>query len=633
MGQDLRPEEQLGNLFGSYKAEWLDEQIFDLFTEPTYWPELTTQKPCVLVGARGTGKTTVLRMLSYEGQYAVHGRTPEAFGSMEFIGFYERVDTNRVRAFDGPEIEEHQWIRIFAHYLNLRMAAAILRFTGWCADHLGMPDLLKPSVCEAAALSLNASAAKNQADLSAAIEKALITLEAEVNNVGEKLPGMLSLQKAPVDLLIQGLRQTLPGRRFFFLFDEYENFTEYQQRVVNSIIKHSGEGYALKIGVRDFGFRTRATLNPEEQLVNPADYVRVPIAEKLKGARFNKFAAQVCNSRLVRIGTPSGELTHSIDELLPGLTEAQEAERLGIDQMLSEPHEALRRDLTSQEFDTFAGSPKLEQFLVARWADHKQQDLASTARSYLARDHEWVNRVNNYSYALLFSIRRGRGKRGIQKYYCGWETFAAISAGNIRYLLELVERTLLLHLERGGEMDQSVDPEIQTLAAQGVGRKNLTELEGLSVHGARLTKVVLGLGRVFQVLAADPIGHAPEVNEFELVPTKANGEAGTDIADAEELLRMAVAHLALLRKPGSKVSNEPTDTRDYDYRLHPIFSPLFVFSHRQKRKVSLSERDLLGFVTATSETIAAVLARHRLSPEVELPEQLAFFESFYRGRS
>jgi len=46
-------EEQLNSLFGSYRAEWLREQLFDLFTEPNYFPGLTTNRPCVLVGGRG----------------------------------------------------------------------------------------------------------------------------------------------------------------------------------------------------------------------------------------------------------------------------------------------------------------------------------------------------------------------------------------------------------------------------------------------------------------------------------------------------------------------------------------------------------------------------------------------------
>jgi len=46
-------EEQLSELFGSYKAEWLKEHMFDLFTEPAYFPELTTSRPCMLLGGRG----------------------------------------------------------------------------------------------------------------------------------------------------------------------------------------------------------------------------------------------------------------------------------------------------------------------------------------------------------------------------------------------------------------------------------------------------------------------------------------------------------------------------------------------------------------------------------------------------
>ncbi len=73
----MTPEEQLSQLFGGYRAEWLKEQVFELFTEPSYFPELKTPRPCILIGGRGTGKTTVLRGLSYEGQFALSGNKPE----------------------------------------------------------------------------------------------------------------------------------------------------------------------------------------------------------------------------------------------------------------------------------------------------------------------------------------------------------------------------------------------------------------------------------------------------------------------------------------------------------------------------------------------------------------------------
>jgi hypothetical protein len=67
------PQSLLSRLLGLYKAEWLNGELFELFTEPGYFGHLTTARPCVLTGGRGTGKTTVLRGLSYEGQFALAG--------------------------------------------------------------------------------------------------------------------------------------------------------------------------------------------------------------------------------------------------------------------------------------------------------------------------------------------------------------------------------------------------------------------------------------------------------------------------------------------------------------------------------------------------------------------------------
>jgi hypothetical protein len=85
--ESVSAEEALSSVFGSYKAEWLQERVFDFFTAPDYLPELLTARPCVLLGGRGTGKTTVLKGLSYEGQFAINGRNPstiaDCYGSQQ----------------------------------------------------------------------------------------------------------------------------------------------------------------------------------------------------------------------------------------------------------------------------------------------------------------------------------------------------------------------------------------------------------------------------------------------------------------------------------------------------------------------------------------------------------------------
>ena len=79
-------------------------------------------------------------------------------------------------------------------------------------------------------------------------------------------------------------------------------------------------------------------------------------------------------------------------------------------------------------------------------------------------------------------------------------------------------------------------------------------------------------------MAANPFGHTPEVNQFNL---------SSDIDDADhrntvsQLVQEGVMHLAILRYPGSKLQAE-SDTRQFDYVVHPIFAPFFVFGHRRK---------------------------------------------------
>jgi len=63
----------------------------------------------------------------------------------------------------------------------------------------------------------------------------------------------MSLQGAPIDELLMQVVE-LPqfiGKHFFFLIDEFENFTDAQQVVMNTLIKHCGQNHSFKIGVKE----------------------------------------------------------------------------------------------------------------------------------------------------------------------------------------------------------------------------------------------------------------------------------------------------------------------------------------------------------------------------------------------
>ena len=632
--QDARPptaEEQLSEVFGSYKAEWLRERVFDFFTAPDYLPELMTSRPCVLVGGRGTGKTTVLRGLSYEGQFALTGRDARAIPEWKHYGLYLRVNTNRVMAFSGPEVDDSLWIKLFSHYLNLLLCDQVVRFLAWFRLYTSLEFELEPRRAADISASLHLGSASSIRELAENLTSARLKFEAFINNVADAPRPSLSMQGAPVDALFEAITELSPFKKnkaFFFLVDEYENFQDYQQQVVNTLIKHSGQWYTFKIGVRELGWRMRSTLNQNEQLVSPADYVRINIVERLEGDAFKEFAKSVCNSRLATIRLEDQPIISNIETVLPGLTEDEEAEKLGINEVIRDFESEVAQHATAQSLS--GRLTGLQMLLLKSWAETQRISYADVLTQFAHNPEEWHVRFGNYKHALLFAIRRG--KRGIRKYYAGWDVFTQLAASNIRYLIELVDQSLVHHLRDGAPLDTPVPPETQTKAAQAVGRKNVSELEGLSVYGAQLTKLVLGLGRVFQVMAAQPFGHAPEVNQFHI----SDGEESFTVADlpddVDRLVKSAVMHLALIRFPANKLADEG-ETRDYDYMIHPVFSAFFVFSHRRKRKMVISASDLIGLVREPQQFIPRILARQNRSADEELPEQVLLFQGYYGRHS
>ncbi|MBX3406695.1 MAG: hypothetical protein KF869_08020 [Phycisphaeraceae bacterium] len=624
------PTQELSRLFGMYKAEWLNGQLFELFTEPTYFPDLRSQRPCVLIGGRGTGKTTVLRGLSYEGQFALAGRDATAIRSWEHIALYYRVNPNRVTAFKGPELSENDWTKCFAHYMNLLLCGRLVDFLTWYSLHTGVEPRFAASDLNDLCASLHLAPATSISSVGSHIRSAVIGFEACINNIGDGSLPPLSIQGAPIDALTGAIAATpeLSGRTFAFLLDEYENFLDYQQRVVNTLIKHSEGPYTFKIGVRELGWRVRETLNTNERLVHPADYQRIDIGEHFSESTFRDFADKVCNSRLNKAIAPSGT-ARSIRDFFPRHSDEEEARRLGVEDSLRDVYWEMSQSSDQSLQAAAKNMEPLKLYFLKLWANGQNLSLMEVLQDHQQNVGTWQTRYENYKHSCLFAIRKG--KRGIRKHYAGWDVFCLLAAGNIRYLLELVHQSFLVHFDERGDAADAVTPEHQTIAAERVGKKNLTELEGVSVEGARLTKLLLSLGRLFQVMAADPVGHTPEVNQF-CIASETPEQLIRVTPELESLLRAAIMHLALVRQTGNKLADE-ADTRDYDYMVHPIFAPFFVFSHRRKRKMKLTPDELLGLVRAPADTIRTILAKTGRSEQPALPDQLLLFQGFFRGTS
>ena len=619
---------RLTELFSGYRAEWLNEQIFDLFTEPSYFPQLTASHPCFLEGGRGTGKTTALRSLSYQGQAALRYSDSGRSDKWDYYGMYYRINTNRVRAFSGDEVTESQWIRMFGHYLNLEFCELLIQFLKWYGKHHSTAIALDARALDPIATALGIGQVGGIEDFHDNLRISKLTFESTINNVASTFPlPLLSMQGVPVDLLVAELKSTpqFADTSFFFLIDEYENLADYQQRVLNTLIKHCGDLYSFKVGVRELGFREKSTLNEFEVLTHPADFKLINISHELSvDNRFSRFAADVCSQRLAEVFGGGDKAPH-LTKLLPEMSPEDEAELLGVVEAVKDTVDDLKRDpVNRSRFQSWLSSAHpLELFALSERAKVEQVPASDKLIEVLDDPKTWAVHYDNYKYSYLFSIRRG--KRGIRKYFAGWRVFCSLAGANIRYLLELVDQAIDRHLKGGNDPQGVISVKIQTEVAQITGQRNLRQLEGLSLNGAKLTRLLLGLGRVFQVMAEDPFGHTPEVNHFHLASASPGSAISQTVAP---ILHEAIMHLALQRYPASKLQAQ-TNIRDFDYATHPIFSPFFGFSHRRKRKIEITDQEILDLIERPNVAISSILTRQNRRTNVDLPEQMVLFEGYY----
>ncbi|MCP4303734.1 MAG: hypothetical protein GY788_02410 [bacterium] len=631
----------LADVFGTYKQERMGRDMFEHFVTPGYFPELRTRTPVVVIGGRGTGKTTALWGLSYEGTYLRSGSKPGFLQDSEIVGLYLRCDRAVAQTFSGSSRPEEDWRKIFTHYINLAFASLIVDFGIWADGH-GVPvelpgsDEVMADVVTSLGQDLATADVVDLVGLQRLLRRETTLLELAVNNNRPLSELSLSLLGRPFMPLVRNLFQASGGKAVGFLLDEYESFSATQQQVINTLVKNAETEYTIKIAVRELGFHSRGVVGGGEPLISPADYTVIDLNRRLSGSRFTRFATDVVNTRIDEFNRRvdlDGPRLLAAAELFPGLTVAEEAKLLGAETVAQDVKQSvLSQTEISEHTRSFIGNASDVELVVLKyWASSDRIDLARAAAEAATNSRRWDNRIVNYGYASLFTLKSRRAVK-IRKYYCGWDTYTLMAAGNIRFLLLLVSNALRLAQEDdqlGAGLD--VSPATQTEAAQEVGKEHLVEVRDIDQVGADLLRLGLGLGRLFETMARDPYGHTPEVNEFYLSPADIEELNDDERQALEDLLRAAVQHSVVLRVPSSKRRDALT-TREDDYLLHPILSAAFVFTHRRKRKILLRPRDLLGLVGEPRETLRDILSRtgRDLAEDTAfLPGQLELFDAYF----
>lgn len=608
--------------FSDYRAEWATDLFPGLFIEPPYLEKLSSKGPAVLVGGRGTGKTTALRSLRFDAfaGWSTQSRSIRA-ASTSYLGVYIRLNKNRVLAF-REDLVGDEYKKAFVHYFNVLCCLELCLLGKWLSEQ-GERSIDLSRVCQ----SLAMEGQEDCAALHRRLLSALTALEVMVNNPSTLTSAVFSAPEAPVRAMADALTSSgLVGNKSIFIcLDEYENLENWQQSIVNTYIKHSEPPLAFKVGVRRHGLRCRETSGPGDLLVTPDDYAEIDIAKY----QFDQFATAVAELRLQRARTEGNHVPSSLNYLLPSLSTNDEAVLLGCEQHADVVRAELGESRSVDLAEWAAKRSAFELYFVRYWCQRESAPSVTDACiDWMRHPREWADRINNHGYASLFWLSLGRKGARIRKYFSGADTFLTLASGNIRYFLELLGEAISLARAEDDDLNAGISPLIQTRAARLVARRRLDQLDSVSELGAQIKRLTLAIGKVFFEFARSPVGRAPEQNCFVL-----SGGSGSR-RKIEHLLQAGISSLAFESDARTKATNE-NEMRDSEYRLHPIFCPFFEFSHRKKRHVVFAAGTLLEVLENPTAAITSLLATSKAkstqAPLDELPIQLAMFDEFFSG--
>ena len=608
-------------MFGDNRAEWPATNFGGLFVTPTYLTKLEARRPCILVGGRGTGKTTALQSLKFDSCLERLKASGQSFGDQEYFGILIRINKNRVRSFHGSD-GILDWGKYFSHYFNLLACAELTFLTVWLQAQSGKTlsrEFVQAIATDLGILDFEGASAP---ELGVAIKNQISRLQLKVNNPNSPLEVVLSMAESPMRTFVDALEASglSDGRTIFCCIDEYENLLDYQQAILNTYIKHAAPPLSYKIGVRKNGLRNRQTLDGQDLLKTPDDCYEIEIAEE----GFEHFARQVASVRLKAALDSGVPVPEKLSAFLQEFTFAEEAEQLGAARIATAVLNELKDDKVA--FDFFHSKPKSETYFLKYWQESESgTTIIDLAHDWIENEREWQVRLGNYGYASLFWLSKGNKGARIRKYYCGERVLLTLASGNIRYFLELIDGAVTHELSGEHKFPEllSISPKSQTLAAREVGERRLNQLEGLADHGVQLKRLVLAVGKVFFELAREPLGKTPEVTSFIL-----SGKV-EDISKISDMLSEGVGHLAFEVEPATKLTSK-AETREDEYRLHRIFSAFFEISHRKKRRMTFDASDLIAVLgDRPGKAISSMLEDKPQVNEEELPEQLALFSAFY----
>ncbi|SFT33425.1 hypothetical protein SAMN02910301_0410 [Lachnospiraceae bacterium XBD2001] len=600
------------NPFSNNRAEYM-EDIWKFYV-PFNDLNMDNAKPLVIEGGRGTGKTMFFLCNSWRAMLSKYSDTETSpvrrIVEKNNIGLYYKVDPSFVASMNENGREIAEWKTVFSTYLSVVLVKELVEFLIQARDEqvISRAIELKLSMKYASIFRGNSRTFVSFEDVVSDVEMLLNDIEDVINNpdfsdfkfrktnIGNGLSGFFSEVCKYEPFTRVALR---------IYIDEYESLIEWQQRMINSLIKKSDNRIIYNIGMKPMGMKTYATLAAEEQLQETHDYKRIKLDDLVLADEYKQMVLRICQKRLEIFRDEEGVNVQSVD-IRTYLGDSDISKELELLEKKEKPRFYLQlRDVITKRGAT---DVQLAQSVLCDSAPllNARLHLALLMRNtkyapsvdYLLECYQaWVKQEKNANYdkykewlhttqnGLVFLLAKECHSK---KQYYGFDTFISLSSGTIRYFLELCEQTINIAF-RGGfswENESTINIETQTRAAYLVSTKKVMEIESYAEDGRRLRIFTQCLGELFQDLHKNEKNtlSEPEPNHFSTDSLTHSSVVNKSISDA-------IQWSVLLTSPSTK-DKANIKTNITDYHLNKIYAPYFGISCLKKRKIELNAGEL-----------------------------------------
>ena len=580
---------------------WCDPYIVYGLDEQELYSSST---PIIIEGVRGTGKTMILKHLSYfvQKDKIKSDSVQDILNHFKRtgIGVYYRYKGDFCNMFEDIGAEDRDVQMLFRLYYELYISREMVRVL---VDIYPENEMGKIQKQVSESIGFQKITFRN---LYKEINRCIREIDDQINvllyvgDIKDTISKYIRYQNLFYKL-VDCIVENMPGWKdiqIHVLLDEYENAWRFH-RSINTMIKQvdSERPLTYRIGMRPAGMSNHKTLiGDNESLQEDRDYLlRVLTAKKKKD--YEEFVLEIAARRLERVDTYKKEGLTDLRRILGARENIdQEAKEVAKD----DRHFKLMKNKFENEEEYNSAVLQLStddklmemyNILRVRRGDDYREIAEISSKYRKAKETKQLKKLNDdkltkykndysskYRMALLFLLLSMYV--GEEKKYYSVKTYIYLSSGSVNDFISLCRNAFnyiddeeFENIKKGFFLSK----DIQTIAAKKTAESQMRKITMSNRYGFEIHNFIENMGRLFEFYHKDRDIKYPETNQFSF-------ENEAEIYDDSNTRK----YITELLNDGVAIRDENLhrisigEKRGVVYKFNRIFAPIYHYSYRTR---------------------------------------------------